>query len=65
MIAIDAQRLLNRIHELGATGRDGEGRLTRLAASDTDKQGRDLFVGWLRLAGLDVAIDRIGNIFGI
>ena len=65
MIAIDAQRLLHRIRELGAIGRDGEGRLTRLAASDTDKQGRDLFAGWLRQAGLDVAIDRIGNIFGI
>ncbi|ARP66388.1 Zn-dependent hydrolase [Mesorhizobium sp. WSM1497] len=65
MIAIDAQRLLGRIRELGAVGRDGEGRLTRLAASDTDRQGRDLFVGWLRQAGLDVAIDRVGNIFGI
>ncbi|MBN9222500.1 MAG: Zn-dependent hydrolase [Mesorhizobium sp.] len=65
MIAIDEQRLLGRIHELGAVGRDGEGRLIRLAASDADRQGRDLFVGWLRQAGLDVAIDRIGNIFGI
>ncbi|RUY30574.1 Zn-dependent hydrolase [Mesorhizobium sp. M7A.F.Ca.US.001.04.1.1] len=65
MIAIDAQRLLGRIRELGAVGRDGEGRLTRLAASDTDRQGRDLFVCWLRQAGLDVAIDRVGNIFGI
>ncbi|ADV13804.1 Zn-dependent hydrolase [Mesorhizobium sp. M7A.F.Ca.US.014.04.1.1] len=65
MIAIDAQRLLGRIRELGAVGRDVEGRLTRLAASDTDRQGRDLFVGWLRQAGLDVAIDRVGNIFGI
>jgi N-carbamoyl-L-amino-acid hydrolase len=65
MIAIDAQRLLGRIRELGAVGRDGEGRLIRLAASDTDRQGRDLFVGWLRQAGLEVAIDRVGNIFGI
>lgn len=65
MIAVDAQRLLGRIRELGAVGRDGEGRLIRLAASDTDRQGRDLFVGWLRHAGLDVAIDRVGNIFGI
>lgn len=65
MTAIDAKRLLGRIRELGAVGRDGEGRLTRLAASDTDKQGRDLFVGWLRQAGLDIAIDRVGNIFGI
>jgi N-carbamoyl-L-amino-acid hydrolase len=65
MIAIDAKRLLGRIRELGAVGRDKDGRLIRLAASDTDRQGRDLFVGWLRQAGLDVAIDRVGNIFGI
>lgn len=65
MIAIDAKRLLGRIRELGAVGRDNDGRLIRLAASDTDRQGRDLFVGWLNQAGLDVAIDRVGNIFGI
>ncbi len=65
MIGIDAQRLLGRIRELGAVGRDDEGRLIRLAASDTDRQGRDLFVGWLKQAGLDVAVDRVGNIFGI
>ncbi|MES0134575.1 Zn-dependent hydrolase [Mesorhizobium sp. M0016] len=65
MIGIDAQRLLGRIRELGAVGRDSEDRLIRLAASDTDRQGRDLFVGWLRQAGLEVAIDRVGNIFGI
>lgn len=65
MIAVDAQRLLGRIRELGAVGRDSEGRLVRLAASDADRLGRDLLVGWLRQAGLDIAIDRVGNIFGI
>ncbi len=65
MIAIDAKRLLGRIRELGDVGRDNDGRLIRLAASDTDRQGRDLFVGWLNQAGFDVAIDRVGNIFGI
>ncbi|QPC93856.1 Zn-dependent hydrolase [Mesorhizobium sp. INR15] len=65
MTSIDAKRLLGRIRELGAIGRDSEGRLVRLAASDGDKLGRDRFVGWLREAGLDVVIDRLGNIFGI
>lgn len=65
MIGINPQRLLGRLRELGSVGRDNEGRLIRLAASDTDRQGRDLFVGWLKQAGLDVAIDRVGNIFGI
>lgn len=64
-ISIDAARLLGRISELGNIGRDGDGRLVRLAASDTEKLGRDKFVSWLQQAGLEVAVDRIGNIFGI
>ncbi len=63
--SINADRLLARIHELGAIGHDDRGQLTRLAASDAEKLGRDCLVGWLEAAGLDVAIDRIGNIFGI
>ncbi|UXS01319.1 Zn-dependent hydrolase [Agrobacterium tumefaciens] len=64
-ISIDRQRLLGRLRQLGDIGRDQEGRLIRLAASDSEKAGRDQFVAWLREAGLEVAIDRIGNIFGI
>ena len=64
-LSIDAARLLERIRTLGAIGRDESGRLTRLAASDTEKVGRDQFVSWLDEAGLEVAVDRIGNILGI
>lgn len=64
-IGIDATRLIGRVKELGATGRDEAGRLCRVAASDADKAGRDLFCGWLNKAGLRVEIDRIGNIYGI
>lgn len=65
LLSIDATRLLGRLRELGDIGRDGDGRLTRLAASDAERQGRDRFVAWLEAAGLGVAVDRIGNIFGI
>lgn len=64
-ISINSERLLGRILELGDIGRDDDGRLTRLAASDTEKLGRDKFVSWIEQAGLEVAVDRIGNIFGI
>ena len=64
-LAINPSRLLSRIRELGSLGRDGQGRLVRLAASDMDRLGRDRLVGWLEESGLEVAIDRIGNIFGI
>ncbi|MGR9270708.1 allantoate amidohydrolase (plasmid) [Rhizobium leguminosarum] len=63
--SIDAARLLGRIRTLGEIGRDADGRLIRLAASDTEKLGRDRFVAWIEGAGLEVAVDRIGNIFGI
>lgn len=64
-ISIDHTALLTRLQELGEIGRDKSGALTRLAASDTDKAGRDQLVAWLKQAGLDIKIDRIGNIFGV
>ncbi len=63
--SINGERLLDRIKELGQIGRDSEGKLTRLAASDNDKAGRDAAVAWIKDAGLKIAVDRIGNIFGI
>lgn len=63
--SINSARLLGRLAELGAIGRDEDRRLVRLAASDADREGRDLLVSWLEAADLDVAVDRIGNIFGI
>lgn len=63
--SIDSARLLGRLSELGAIGRDEGGQLTRLAASNADREGRDRLVSWIEAAGLDVAVDRIGNIFGI
>ncbi|RUT97108.1 hydantoinase/carbamoylase family amidase, partial [Mesorhizobium sp. USDA-HM6] len=64
-LTINADRLASRIEELGRFGRDEQGRLVRVAASDMDRLGRDRLVGWLREAGLELAVDRIGNIFGI
>ena len=62
---LDCTVLLSRLSELGKIGRDEDNNLTRLVASDTDKLGRDQLVSWLNAAGLEVVIDRIGNIFGI
>lgn len=64
-LAIDSSRLLSRLKQLGEIGRDGEGRLVRLAASDADKAGRDQFVAWAKESGLAVKVDRIGNIFAL
>lgn len=62
---LNEKRMLDRLFELGRTGIDAEGQRTRACASDADKAGRDLLCGWMRDAGLEVVIDRIGNIHGI
>ena len=63
--SIDAARLVGRLRRLGEIGRDAQGRLARTAATDADKAGRDQLVAWLEEAGLEVVIDRIGNVFGV
>ena len=64
-LSINADRLLERLRQFGEIGRDESGGLTRLAASDADRQGRDKLAGWIKAAGLDLAIDRLGNMFAI
>lgn len=63
-LSVNAERFLSRLNELGQTGREND-KLTRLAASDEDRRGRDAVVAWMKDAGLEIKIDRIGNIFGI
>lgn len=65
MLSVNGALLIERIHALGVIGKDEEGRRTRLAASDTEKAGRDAVVAWLQELELEVVVDRIGNIFGI
>lgn len=62
---INGNRLLETLKKLGATGREENGALSRVAATDNDKAGRDLFVSWLKETGLNVKVDQMGNIFGI
>lgn len=64
-LRVNGDRLLGRLNELGGIGRDQQGRLARVAATDADKAGRDALVRWLSGAGLQVEIDRVGNVFGI
>lgn len=64
-LSVNGERLLSCIKNLGQIGRDSEGKLTRLAASDTEKAGRDAVVTWMKEADMKIAVDRIGNIFGI
>jgi N-carbamoyl-L-amino-acid hydrolase len=61
----NGRRLLERLEALRLAGDTGDGGSRRLALSDADKKGRDLFVSWLREADLEVHVDKVGNIVGI
>ncbi len=65
MFQMNEKRMLEHLFLLGKVGIDAEGHRTRACASDTEKQGRDLVSRWMREAGLEVIVDRIGNIHGI
>ena len=60
----DAERLLERLEQLAEIGRADNNACCRLALTDDDRRGRDLVVGWMRELGLEVSVDRIGNVFG-
>lgn len=62
---IDPKRLLARIEALGKIGALPGGGVSRLALTHSDKLGRDHIVAEMRALGLNVAIDPIGNIFGV
>jgi beta-ureidopropionase / N-carbamoyl-L-amino-acid hydrolase len=64
-LRINGPRLLSRLAALARIGDTGDGGVRRLALSDEDKLGRDQLVAWLTEVGLEVHIDKIGNIVGI
>jgi N-carbamoyl-L-amino-acid hydrolase len=62
-LAIDTDRLLRHLAELGEIGAiPGTAGCARLALTDEDKAGRDLVLTWMRDLGLDIRIDGIGNV---
>src|SRR5512138_1156873 len=56
---------MNRLSRLGQVGALEGGGVCRLALTDADKAGRDLVVSWMKTLGLEITIDRIGNVVGI
>ncbi len=60
---IDGDRLWASLMEMARIGATPKGGVCRLALTDLDRDGRDLFVRWCTEAGCTVRVDRIGNIF--
>src|SRR5215207_7852078 len=61
-VKIQPDRLLADLDALAAIGDTGDGGNCRLALTDDDAGGRELVAGWMRDLGLDVRVDRIGNV---
>lgn len=61
---INGERLWRSLMDLAKIGATPKGGNCRLALTELDGQGRDLVVGWMKEAGLEITVDQIGNIFG-
>lgn len=64
MLTIDESRFRESFEAYSEIGATEDGGLHRLTLTDADAAVRDRFVADLESVGLDVCIDRIGNIFG-
>ena len=63
MMEINGNRLWESLMEMAEIGATEKGGCRRLALTDLDRQGRDLFVSWCREIGCGVDLDEMGNIF--
>ncbi|MBL26715.1 MAG: Zn-dependent hydrolase [Rhodospirillaceae bacterium] len=62
-LRIDGDRLWQSLMDLAQIGATAKGGVCRLALTDVDREGRDLFVRWAEEAGCTVKVDAVGNIF--
>lgn len=62
-LRINGDRLWQSLMELARIGGTDKGGVCRLALTELDRQGRDLVTRWAREAGMEVTVDRIGNVF--
>ena len=62
-LRVDGGRLWDSIMAIAEIGPGQHGGSCRLALTDEDRAGRDLFVGWCREIGCSIEIDDMGNIF--
>ena len=60
---INGDRLWESLMELAQIGATEKGGVCRLALTDLDREGRDLFIRWCEAAGCTVSVDRVGNVF--
>ncbi len=62
---VDGDRLTGRLAQLASIGRDARGGLSRFAYTAAHAEACALVAGWMRRAGLDPFLDRVGNLIGL
>ena len=60
---VNGERLWNSLMEMAQIGATEKGGVSRLALTDEDRRGRDLFVQWCEEVGCSIRVDAMGNIF--
>lgn len=64
LLTVNLSRIQEMMERSNVIGGLPNGGLNRLALTDEDKEVRDLFITWLKEAGLQVRVDDLGNIYG-
>jgi len=62
-VRVNGRRLWDSLMEMAKIGATPKGGCTRLALTDVDKQGRELFRAWCEKEGCTVKVDEMGNMF--
>ena len=62
-LKVDGDRLWQSLMEMARIGATAKGGVARLALTDLDREGRDLFRQWCEEAGCTVTVDAVGNMF--
>lgn len=58
---INAERLWSTLADMATVGATAKGGSCRLALTDEDRAGRDLFCQWAKAAGYTITTDAIGQ----
>ncbi|MDB5657708.1 MAG: Zn-dependent hydrolase [Cypionkella sp.] len=62
-LRINSARLWDSLEEMAQIGPGIAGGNNRQTLTDADSEGRHLFAGWCRAAGLTMGVDTMGNMF--
>lgn len=62
-VCINTDRFWTRLMQMAAIGATPKGGVCRVALTEEDRRGRDLFISWCEQAGCAISVDELGNIF--